>query len=117
MSILGTSTPVYYPVMIMPEPSGSDEWIVEGGLPPNPSEDDVTTHEEWIKELSSQGCTAYELPDDELPDELPVGVEDITGKIHGEPDRVFAVVCPWSIQYIGLELVPEELPNNEDPCP
>jgi hypothetical protein len=109
VAILGSAESVYYPVLIKPSPSGFDEWIVEEGMPLHPSEDDLTTYAEFERSWREQDCDIYELPDDKLPNNLPEGVEDITGKIQNEPDRVFVVVCPWEIQYVGLEVFTEDM--------
>lgn len=109
MAILGSTESIYYPVMIKPDPSGLGKWVVEGGLPPHPSDEDLTTYSEFERHWHEQGCSVWEMPDDWLPDELPEGIEDITGKIQNEPDRVFAVVCPLGIQYIGLEIFTEDM--------
>lgn len=105
MSILGSTESIYYPVSIKPSPAGFDEWIVEGGMPLHPSDDDLTTYSEFERSWHEEGRDLYELPDDELPE----GIEDITGKIQNEPDRVFAVVCLLGIQYIGLEIFTEDM--------
>lgn len=109
MTILGSTEALYYPVIIKPDPSGFDQWITDGGMPLHPSDDNLLTYEEFEWEWNQQGCAVYELPDDEIPSDLPEGVEDITGKILSEPDRVFTVVCPWGIQYIGLEIFTEDM--------
>jgi hypothetical protein len=35
-------------------------------------------------------------------DELPGGVEDITGKIYGEPTKVYAVINDNDVSYVGF---------------
>lgn len=35
--------------------------------------------------------------------ELPAGVEDIRGRIHYEPARVFALVSKHGVSYFGLD--------------
>jgi hypothetical protein len=117
MAILGSTESLYYPVTIKPDPSGFDQWIADGGIPLHPSDDDLLTYEEFEREWNQQGCDIYELPDDELPDNLPNGVEDVTGKILSEPDRVFAVVCPWGIQYVGLEIFTEDMLEDDEAVP
>ena len=115
MAILGSTESVYYPVMIKPSPSGFGEWIVEGGSLSYLLSENLATYAEFEQSWHEQGCDIYELPDNELPDNLPEGIEDITGKIHGEPDRVFAVVCPWGLQYVGLEIFTEDMLGDDDP--
>jgi hypothetical protein len=48
--------------------------------------------------LNSVDGDLYRLGVDDLPD----NVEDITGKIHDEPDQVYAVVSEHGVSYFGL---------------
>lgn len=55
--------------------------------------------DEYALETEMRGnAELYELGVDELPE----GVEDIRGRIHDEPGRVFAVVSDFGTQYVGI---------------
>lgn len=107
MAILGSTESIYYPVAIKPDPLTPDQWITEGGV-----ENGVITYDEWAKKIYLEGCGIYELPSDHLTD-----LEDITGKILSEPDRVFAVVYPWGVQYVGLEIFTEDMLEDGEAVP
>lgn len=70
------------------QPINGDAWADDSGLVA-----------EMAQAINDQGGELLELGVDELPD----GVEDIRGRIHNEPARVFAVVhADRDATYIGI---------------
>lgn len=92
-------TKTYYEVAIQPSPSGFGEYQC---LPPNG--DGWEDVDDLLTEITSQNHHVFELADDML-DVLPGQIEDIRGRIHNEPARVFGIVHPDnSVSYFGIAI-------------
>lgn len=89
---------MYYEQVITPATGGFGEWQTSSEVP---GEDDLhadcTDILDACKDAYPQG-EVYQLGKDALPE----GVEDITGRIHNEPDRVFALIVDGEVTYFGI---------------
>lgn len=54
-------------------------------------------YSDWVNGFD---CDYYDLDDDNLPD----GIEDIRGKIHYEPSKIYALITDFGVQYVGFEI-------------
>lgn len=85
---------MFYEVSIQPAPGGFGEWQCQ------PIND-----EGWedVNELLAEIAAQYEYFElGNLDDELPDGAEDIRGRIHNEPDRMFVMDQDGRIVYFGI---------------
>lgn len=85
---------MYHEVCIFPAHTGFGMYGTGELSDPWESESDL------LSEMVSTTREFYELGSD-VP--LPDGVEDIRGRIHNEPDRIFALKYPGSDwKYVGI---------------
>lgn len=85
---------MFYEVSIQAAPGGFGEYQCQ----PINGEGWVDVSE-LLAEISAQ-YEYFELGN--LDDELPEGAEDIRGRIHNEPERVFAMRCDETVVYFGI---------------
>lgn len=83
---------MYYEISIIPANGGFGEWQCQ-----------PVNGEGWADDYDLEAemrgnADLYELG----VDELPPGVEDIRGRIHNEPGRVFAIVDSDRVGYVGI---------------
>lgn len=88
---------MYYEVTIVPSHSGFGEYQ---SLPINDEgwEDEA----DLLAEITSNSHGVFELTDEIVATVLPGQAEDIRGRIHNEPDRVFAAVDGFDVRYFGI---------------
>ena len=97
-SLIWLERPMYQEVTVTPHHAGFGEWQVgEGGELWVDTEDLLNAIREAIC-TTNQGGDIYELGSDELP----ASVEDIRGRIHNEPARIFAAVIEGEVTYFGI---------------
>lgn len=90
----------YIEIMIQPCPSGFGEYQC---VPLNGEAwDDI---EDLLAEITANHDHVYELTDEIVASVLPGQAEDIRGRIHNEPDRVFAIVGNDYVTYFGISAV------------
>ena len=57
---------------------------------------------ELLTEITSNNDHVFELTDEIVDSALPGQADDIRGRIHNEPDRVFAIVDGDRVFYFGI---------------
>jgi hypothetical protein len=57
---------------------------------------------ELLTEITSNNDHVFELTDEVVDSALPGQADDIRGRIHNEPDRVFAIVDGDRVFYFGI---------------
>lgn len=86
---------MFYEVAIQKSPSGFGEYECQ----PANGEGWVDA-DDLLQEITSN-YDVFELTD-EVSTALPERVEDIRGRIHNEPWRIFAIVMDTQVSYFGI---------------
>lgn len=88
---------MFYEVSIHAAPSGFGEFQCQ---PINGK--GWTDVNDLLTEITSNNDHVFELTDEIVETVLPGQAEDIRGRIHNEPERVFAIVDGDSVSYFGI---------------
>ena len=92
-------TTLYRETMITPSNTTDGEWVAR-----QDGATDVWALDAWMDAVRDNG--ADEIIELEDGATLPAGVEDIRGRIHNQPSRVYAVIMrDGGIRYTGLAQV------------
>ena len=88
---------MFYEVSIHAAPAGFGEFQCQ---PING--EGWTDVNDLLTEITSNNDHVFELTDEIVETVLPGQAEDIRGRIHNEPERVFAIVDGDSVSYFGI---------------
>lgn len=88
---------MFFQVTIVPASSGFGEYQC---LPING--EGWVDEQDLLDEITSNNDHVFELTDEIVASVLPGQAEDIRGRIHGQPERVFAIVDGERVSYFGI---------------
>lgn len=88
---------MFYEVTIQASPSGFGEYQCS---PING--EGWQDCDDLLTEITSNNDHVFELTDEIVASALPGQAEDIRGRIHNEPSRVFAIVNDFGVSYFGI---------------
>lgn len=88
---------MFYEVTITPASAGFGEYQC---LPING--EGYEDAQDLLAEITTEHDHVFELTDDIVDNVLPGQAEDIRGRVHDEPERVFAIVDDSGTRYFGI---------------